>query len=91
MEKLFDFEERELGMIQEAGEDNFLEMNRTWMNEEGGELSFIKNAANDKPLIQNFGRSNLIFLTFSPAQGGIVKSPSSDRDVAQCPEDLADS
>ena len=59
MESLFEFEDRELSMIQEEGENNFLEMNRTWMNEEGGEFSFLKNTPNDKHMIQNFGKGEL--------------------------------
>lgn len=59
--KLFDFEDRELSVITEEGEDNFLEMNRTWMNEEGGDVSFIKFAEKNKPIIQNFGRSKKKF------------------------------
>lgn len=55
MDNLFDFEDEELSVIAEEGEDNFLELNRTWLNEEGGDLSFIKAAESNK-IQQNFGK-----------------------------------
>ena len=76
-EKLFDFEDRELSVIREEGEDNFLEMHRTWMNEEGGDLSFIKAADKNTPQIQNFGRgrSHKLLLTASATESGTLASP----------------
>lgn len=53
---LFEFDDEELSIIAEEGEDNFLEMNRTWLNEDGGDLSFIKIAESQK-IQQNFGKS----------------------------------
>ena len=89
---MFDFEDRELSVITEEGEDNFLEMNRTWMNEEGGDVSFIKFAEKNKPIIQNFGRSKKKFKNtdFSVTKRWGCKSTCALGDVTECQEDNVD-
>jgi hypothetical protein len=47
MDKLFKFDDEELSVIAEKGDEKFLEMNRTWLNDEGGDLSFLKEPKSD--------------------------------------------